>query len=120
MKKLFSVLLAVALVLSIGATSAFAASDTRGVNFVDANSDGVCDVCGGVDADGNGICDSCPNGGVRPQDGSGRRAGRGNAGQGAGFVDADGDGICDNCLNGGVRAQDGTGAQRGRMGGRNK
>lgn len=120
MKKLFSVLLVAALVLSVGVTSAFAASDTHGANYTDANNDGVCDTCGSADVNGDGICDACPNGGVRAQDGTGRRAGRGGAGQGTGFVDADGDGVCDNCPNGGVCPQDGTGAKLGRMGGRNK
>ncbi len=119
MKKLLFVLLAVVLVLSIGATSVFAASETRRANFADADNDGVCDIRGGSDADGDGVCDNCPNGGVRPQDGTGRRAGRG-AGQGTAFVDADGDGVCDNCTNRGVCPQDGTGAQYGRMCGRNK
>ena len=119
MKKVFSILLVVALVLSIGSASAYAVSGKRRVNFTDANNDGICDVCGGADADGNGVCDSCPNGGVRPQDGTGKRTGQG-AGNRAGFADADGDGVCDNCPNGGIRPQNGSGAQRGKMGGRNK
>ena len=57
-----------------------------GVNFVDADGDGVCDnrgdgACAGfVDSDGDGVCDNYANG----------------ACAGAGFVDADGDGVCDN------------------------
>ena len=106
MKKVLSLLIAVALVLSIGVTSVFAASDMRGANYTDADNDGV--------------CDNCTNGGVCLQDGTGRRAGRGRTGQAAAFIDADGDGVCDNCTNGGVCPQNGTGAQRGRMGGRSK
>lgn len=71
-----------------------------------------------VDSDGDGINDNCPNGGVRPQDGTGQKRGRGrNAGNGGpnpdcpNFVDADGDGVNDNCPNGGVRPKDGSGAK---------
>ena len=57
-------------------------------SFTDADSDGVCDVCGSVpgtnaqgmrftDADKDGVCDHL------------------GTGQGAGFADSDGDGVCD-------------------------
>lgn len=67
MKKIVTIIMAAALILSVGTTSAFAA----GRNYVDANSDGVCDNYG---TRGNG---------------------NGN-GLGLGFVDEDGDGVCDN------------------------
>ena len=73
MKKLFALLLALTLVLSLGGTAALAAGGRHGQgmgrgrqaqNFVDADSDGVCD--------------------------------RWTEGRGQNFVDADGDGVCDN------------------------
>ena len=78
MKKTLSGFFGTAVVLSLCATTVFAAGPGCGRNFVDANGDGVCDnvgtgVCAYVDADGDGFCDTC----------------------GIGFVDADGDGICD-------------------------
>lgn len=99
------------------------------VNYVGADSEvkpRSADCPNFVDADGDGVNDSCSNGGVRPQDGTGKRqrAGRGNGGANPdcpNFIDADGDGINDNCPNDGVRPQDGTGKQkrlrRGRSGG---
>ncbi len=67
------------------------ANSSAGVNFVDEDGDGLCDLCGGmmgryarqnnglginfVDEDGDGVCDNC----------------------GSLFVDEDGDGVCDNC-----------------------
>jgi len=68
-----------------------------------------------VDNDGDGINDNCPNGGVRPQDGTGAKRGKGGNGgpnpDCPNFVDANGDGVNDNCPNGGVRPQDGTGVK---------
>lgn len=75
MKKKTIALLAVMLALSIGITSAFAADETRGRNAADADDRGICGAAF-ADANGDGICDNCPNGGVCPQDGTGRRAGR--------------------------------------------
>ena len=81
LKKVLPSVLAAALLLSIGTTSAFAAGLGQGPYFVDANGDGICDYagtgCGGyfVDADGDGVCDY---------------AGTGCGGH---FVDADGDGV---------------------------
>ena len=77
--------LAAVLVLSVGATAAFAAGPRAGRgngSFVDADSDGICDSRGNgngnfVDADNDGVCDNRGNG-------------NGN------FVDADNDGVCDN------------------------
>ncbi|MCI9235274.1 MAG: hypothetical protein HFG24_04760, partial [Anaerotruncus sp.] len=63
LKKVLPSVLAAALLLSIGTTSAFAAGLGQGPYFVDANGDGICDYagtgCGGhfVDADGDGVCD---------------------------------------------------------------
>ncbi|MCI8550146.1 MAG: hypothetical protein HFI68_06090 [Lachnospiraceae bacterium] len=72
---------------------------TCGGNFVDADGDGVCDLCSDyaaagcgrhyVDADGDGICDYAGNGCPRV-DGTGTRGTCGGN-----FVDVDGDGICD-------------------------
>ena len=69
MKKLISILAALALVLSMSLSAFAAAPDT-------AARGGQC--AGFVDADGDGVCDN-----------------RGT-GRGAGFVDEDGDGVCDN------------------------
>lgn len=134
MKKLFSILLVAAMVLSIGTAIAFAEQDASdagsgtvgqdvfGPRFVDEDGDGVCDLCGGADLDGDGVCDNCPYGGLRPQDGTGRRAGN-RAGKGTGqngprFVDADGDGVCDHYAAGGARPQDGTGRRAGNRAGK--
>ncbi len=119
MKKKTITLLAAMLALSIGMTSALAADETRGRNAADADDRGICGAAF-ADANGDGICDNCPNGGIRPQDGTGRRAGRNGAGCGAAFADANGDGICDNCPNGGIRPQDGTGRRAGRRCGGNR
>lgn len=72
MKKRIVSILAAVMIASIGATSAFAASNGAGQNFVDADHDGICD-----------------NRGTDQQSGTAQNAGGGN------FVDADGDGICD-------------------------
>ena len=74
MKRLFSGLLAAMLVASLCVTGTLAchhggcgsyAGSPCGVNFVDADGDGVCDNCSGagcgtsyVDADGDGVCDN--------------------------------------------------------------
>lgn len=54
--------LTVAVILSVGATSAFAASRGYGRNFVDTNHNGVCDyrerACPYIDSDNDGICDN--------------------------------------------------------------
>ena len=158
MKKLWTGICAAAVVLSIGTTGAFAAGMGRGAHhansnsvtsnltyrtqttstcaqFVDSNSDGICDTCGKgygfVDANGDGICDNL-----------GTHCQNGTCGNGYNFVDANGDGICDNlgthcqngtcgngyvdtngdgiCDNQGSRPQNGTGLQRGFGGGRNR
>ena len=64
--------------------AAMACGHGRGLNYVDADRDGVCDnrttsVCR-YDADGDGVCDHC----------------------GGGYVDANGDGICDHCTGTGL------------------
>lgn len=117
MKRIFLGVLTSAVVLSLGATSAFAAChavrrgpisvDSAICSFVDLDGDGICDNCGipcqcgalcaengwnYVDADGDGICD-------HHADGLGWGCRGGNAprgGCGRNYVDADGDGICDN------------------------
>lgn len=94
---------AAAMVLTVGATSALAAAPEYGRNFVDADHDGICDSVGSsyryIDADNDGLCDNR---------GKNKLAGTGS---GRDFVDADGDGICDNY-----------GARKGRgyCGGRNQ
>ena len=99
MKKIWKGTVAAALVLSVAATTAFAAGGWRshsssyrwsgcqgaycGTNYVDANGDGICDNrgtgCGRnyLDANGDGVCDN-----------------RGT-GWGRNYLDADGDGVCD-------------------------
>lgn len=80
MKKIWKGTIAAALVLSVAATTAFAAGGWRshsssyrggmgcqgaycGTNYVDANGDGICDNRGTgwgrnyLDADGDGVCD---------------------------------------------------------------
>lgn len=117
MKRIFFGILTFAVVLSLGATNAFALchtsrrnftdADSNICNFVDLDNDGICDNCGipcqcgticagnggnYVDADGDGICD-------HHADGLGWGCGRGNAsrgGCGRNYTDTDGDGICDN------------------------
>ncbi len=100
MKKLTLAIAVTASVLILSATSAFAANNFSGQNFVDQNMDGICDNCTGtgkgnglIDADGDGVCDNYTG-----------------TGKGNGFTDTDGDGVCDNQL----RPQNGTGKQFGR------
>lgn len=91
MKKIWKGTVAAALVLSVAATTAFAAGGWRshsssyrgtgcqgaycGTNYVDTNGDGICDNwgtgCGRnyVDADGDGVCDNL---GTYPLSGQGR------------------------------------------------
>lgn len=117
MKKLIYVMIATALVLSIGITSAFAATETSGSETAEANKESVSDVtkaAPAVDEDGDGVCDNCPNGGTRPLDGTGKQNGKGERNKGAGFTDEDGDGVCDNRRNDGTRPADGTGRQNGK------
>lgn len=109
MKKLLTGIAVIALVVSIGSTSALAAGRGCGRNFVDSDGNGVCDNydsngCGNgagfVDADGDGVCDNYGSNGC---------------GNGAGYVDADGDGVCDNFATG--TTQNGCGIRRGHCGG---
>ncbi len=109
MKKVVYVMVIVALVLSVGVAGVFAASETRGKNFIDANSDGVCD--NATDEDGDGVCDNCPNDGVRPLDGTGKQNRSSRGGRGPAFTDEDGDGVCDNKAGRAVCSQDGIGSQ---------
>ncbi len=92
MKRMVTGILILALVLSIGIATAYAAGPRRGRNYVDADQDGVWDFvgsqCNWQDANGDGICDNCGMRQGNCQQGSGR---------GLGYVDQDGDGVCDNC-----------------------
>ena len=84
MKKKWMAAAAIAVMLLVGMTTAFAADGGLGRHFADTDGDGVCDNAGTncgvnyVDADGDGVCD--------------------NAGTNCGryYVDDNGDGICDN------------------------
>jgi len=67
-------------------------------NFVDENTDG--------------INDNCTGDGTRPQDGTGKGAGKRRNPDRPDFVDENLDGVNDNCPNGGTRPQDGTGIGR--------
>lgn len=70
MKKTVVGILAAIMALSIITISALAAGNGNGRNFVDSNSDGVCDnlepgICRGqnfVDLNGDGICDNLGQG----------------------------------------------------------
>ncbi len=77
MKKLLIGTVVTALVLSVGATTAFAAG---GRHFSGATGHGICynqgTYCRYVDANGDGVCDY--------------------HGTGCWYADADGDGVCDN------------------------
>lgn len=102
MRKALLGVMAAAVILSLGSTSAFAAGPGGRCCFVDADGDRICDNAGGrcayVDADDDGICDVCGTAHTWPAGGN--------------FVDADGDGICDNCQLG-----QGRGCGRGGRGG---
>jgi hypothetical protein len=128
MKKIFSVMLATVLVLTIGVAGAFAASETYAEEFTNSNKSArIRRAYCAVDADGDGVCDNCPNGGVRSLDGTGKQNGKVIANQGdayrnnvracdgqrSGFVDSDGDGVCDNA-NGAVGSRAGAGNRGGR------
>ena len=97
-------------------------------NYVDADNDGKCDICGNeqgknatapgfVDADNDGTCDHYGTD-LQGQGGRNQGMGRGQSAQGKGvqgsaqgqsFVDADKDGVCDN-----LGSAAGQGAGRGR------
>lgn len=106
MRKKFLSVLGMTVILSMYATTAFAACPRGGCNFVDADGDGICDNSGSMciytDADGDGICDNC---------GSYHWCGMAGIGCGGNFVDEDSDGICDNYVAGQCR-----GNGRGRYG----
>lgn len=85
-----------AMVLSIGATSAFAASTKNKQSFMDTDGNGVCNYAINssryVDKNGDGVCDNYGtgwNGGKCRKGGSGRN-----------FIDVDRDGNCDNYTSG--------------------
>ena len=107
MRKAFLEILAVVIVLSVGATSAFAAGSKAERNFVDVDGDGVCDLANGIcdnfgveygrnyaDADGDGICDHATTGQGYGQEDSIREGCSRN------YVDANGDGVCDHATTG--------------------
>ena len=85
MKKLMTGAAAVAAMIMVCGTTAFAAPVTNVHYYADANGDGICDYCNAscafVDANGDGICDNY-----------GTHA---NC-IGAGYADMNGDGMCDN------------------------
>jgi len=100
MRKTILRTLATVIVLSVCATTAFAAGLGGGRYFVDADGDGVCDICGAnygtcltgtgtafIDTNQDGICDNC---------GIYHWCSMAGTVRGRNFVDADGDGICDN------------------------
>lgn len=81
-KKLLTAAAAAVMLLSFGATTAFASDTWQERWCTDANGDGICDHAAGscqfVDANGDGVCDRC-----------------GLTCRGTGWLDADGDGVCD-------------------------
>ncbi len=89
MKKIITLGLTAALVLSVGATTTFAATPTKGVNYADTDGNGICDNIGTysnfIDEDGDVICDN-----------TGLNIGMGRGENGGRFVDNDGDGANDN------------------------
>lgn len=115
MKKTLVGILMAAMVLSVGATSAFAAGrgcgrgHGHGRNHVNVTASGAggnyTGACNFVDADNDGICDNCNTYHGNCPSGSGC---------GQNYVDADGDGVCDNYASGGQ------GQGRGRGCGRNR
>ncbi len=72
MKKIISLGLTAALILSVGVATAFAATPMRGANYADTDGNGVCDnndirdkigtYSNFVDEDGNGECDNIGTG----------------------------------------------------------
>lgn len=130
MRKLFTGIAAMGMVLSMGVTTALAAGHGCGRNFVDADNNGVCDhystSCQFADADGDGICDNCGlercGMGYVDADGDGICDSCGLEGCGMGYTDADGDGICDHYAEGRGRGNgqgrgNGRGCQNGFRGG---
>ena len=118
MRKRLLEILAVMIVVSVGATTVFAAGSKAGRNFVDVDGDGICDhassigndlgidhdgICDNfgveygrhyVDANGDGICDNA----MTAQEYGHGDSIRGECGRN--YVDANGDGICDNAMTG--------------------
>ena len=102
LKKIWTVCLTAALLLSVGATGAFAARFGQGQGDCkrDCLSKETCtSACRFADEDGDGLCDLC----VRA------------AGDACRFADEDGDGWCDSRA-AGTRPQDGTGCRQGGRG----
>ena len=95
MKRSFKLLLCIIAIvaLMVGCELPAGSSDTHGHEFVDANSDGICDTCNTdgtathghafVDANGDNVCDTCNNDGA--------------ATHGHAFVDSNNDNVCDTC-----------------------
>lgn len=127
LKVLAGTAVSVALVATLGATSAFGVSGVCGAGtnacggryYTDANADDVCDWLGTA----TGSLASTVNTAVANAQTRGTQASAQTTNQaasvqpcgqcGANYVDANGDGVCDNCPNGGVRPQDGTGYHHG-------
>ncbi len=128
MKKIITLGLTAALVLSIGGATALAATPRGGANYTDIDGNGICDNIGSysnfIDQDGDGICD---NTGLNTEMGRGKNGGRfadndgdgvnDNIGSGNGgyFTDDDGDGECDN-----IGTRQGQGRNAGQGKGRNR
>lgn len=95
MKRSFKLLLCIIAIvaLMVGCELPVGTPDTHGHEFVDANSDGICDTCNTdgtathghafVDANGDNVCDTCNNDGA--------------ATHGHAFVDSNNDNVCDTC-----------------------
>lgn len=118
MKRILLGIVAAGIILTIGATTAFAAGMRNGCAgtpgtgicqngencdyYVDTDGDGICDNCRNtagactgntacknyVDADGDGVCDTCGGG-------HGTCINGGACGN---YADANGDGVCDNAV----------------------
>ncbi len=71
-----------ALLLTVGATTAFAAGPWHGGQARQLAATSPYATCAYVDADGDGVCDNC--------------SGAHSRYTGSAYVDADGDGVCDN------------------------
>ncbi|MBM6829356.1 hypothetical protein H9X85_06845 [Anaerotignum lactatifermentans] len=98
MKKLMGLVLAGALVLTLGATSVLASPFGHGI--MAQRRDGSCLVngtgwCQYVDENGDGVCDNCAGKGLCTGNGWCQ------------YVDENGDGVCDNCAGTGLRTGNG-------------
>lgn len=68
MKKILAITAAAAMIAGTAVYASAHCGGGRGINYIDANGDGVCDYCGNtgcgghgryyIDADGDGVCDN--------------------------------------------------------------